>query len=100
MACLYQLAAPVRAYIESATEERRVWIKYKDGQREACLGSIRSFTARSMPPVKFHHDFSGIGAFVVTATVDEINELSIDPMIDEIVSASIGIVCIVYATKS
>ena len=88
---LSQIVLPAQAYIDSGaestteTEERRVWVKYKDGQREACLGSIQSFTARSMPPIKFHHDFSSVGAFVVTATVEEINELSVDPMVEEVV---------------
>eukprot|EP00977_Amphora_coffeiformis_P003399 scaffold630_cov174-Amphora_coffeaeformis.AAC.19 len=89
LACLAHLALPCDAYMgaesEEESDERRVWIKYKDGERDAALRSMSSFMARSMAPVKVHHDFSRIGAFVVTATVDEINELSVDPMIEEIV---------------
>lgn len=88
LACLSYFILPSLAYVgfepDEVPYERRVWIKYKEGQRDACLRSLSSFTARSMPPVKFHHDFSRIGAFVVTATVEEINELSVDPMIESI----------------
>lgn len=71
---------------EPQIEERRVWIKYKDGARTAALDSISSFSSRSMPPVKFHYDFGEqVGAMVVSATVDEINELASDPSIEDIV---------------
>ena len=89
LAHLALLALPCNAYLgaesEEESDERRVWVKYKDGERDAALRSMSSFMARSMAPVKVHYDFTRIGAFVVTATVDEINELSVDPMIDEIV---------------
>ena len=89
LAYLAQFALPCKAYLgaesEEESDERRVWIKYKDGERDAALRSMSSFTARSLSPVKFHYEFSRISAFVVTATVDEINELSVDPMIEEIV---------------
>lgn len=94
--CLAWFAGPTSAHLrkmyilpnsdnETEPDERRVWIKFKDGQRSAALESINSFKARSMPPVKFHFDFTSVGAMVVSATVDEINELSRDPSIEEIV---------------
>jgi hypothetical protein len=74
-----------KTYVEPAQEERRVWIRYNDGQRDETLGSLGSFSARSLPPVTLHHEFPGVDSVVVTATVDEINELSLDPAILEIV---------------
>jgi hypothetical protein len=71
--------------VEPAQEERRVWIRYNDGQRDATLRSLGSFSARSLPPVTFHHEFPGVQSVVVSATVDEINELALDPAIQEII---------------
>ena len=85
VACLSQLALSAGADAESSSPERRVWIKYKDGSRSACLDTLTSFTARSLPPVKMHREFPRVGAFVVTATVDEINMLSMDESVEEVV---------------
>ena len=88
------LLPPVDAYIDPGAsgelnaelnQERRVWVKYKAGHREACLHSMANFESRSMPAVRVHHEFPRVGTFVVSATVEEINELSQDPMVDEIV---------------
>ena len=92
LACCVKFSSSIVAESVSSDEERRVWVKYNDGQRDAALDSMSSFTARTMPPVTIHSDFPRIGAFVVTATVDEINELANDPTIDEVSLLSLGLV--------
>lgn len=78
-------ALPTGTYAKSPSPDRRVWVKYKDGLRSGFLDALTSFTARAMPPVTIHREFPGVSAFVVTATVDEINELSMDPNVEEVV---------------
>ena len=38
-----------------------------------------------MPPVEIHREFPRVSAFVVSATVEEINELTDDEAVEEIV---------------
>ena len=73
VACLAYLAS-----FTLAEDEERVWVQYEEGQRSACLDTMTSFKTRSMPEVKIHHEFSSVGAFVVTATKDEIKELTLN----------------------
>lgn len=61
---------------EEKEEEERVWIQYKAGQRSACLNTMAAFKTRSMPPVKMHREFSSLNAFVVSATKEEVEELT------------------------
>lgn len=91
--CLSLFVSPAFAYLDPSISgelddlvnvERRVWVKYKDGQRSGCLSSLSSFTARNMPAVKVHHQFDFVDSFIITATVEEINELAQDPAVEEI----------------
>jgi hypothetical protein len=91
--CVLLFLSTASAYLDPASsekldnlvhEERRVWVKYKDGQRSGCLESLSSFSARSMPAVKVHHEFDFVDSFIITATVEEINELAQDPAVEEI----------------